>query len=332
MKKTLLLLTAIIYAMTATAVVKDFKKGIWPVTDFGSEGSLQIYVSRYQGDRPAAISYTFDDGLLEHYTVLRGQLAKHGFPATFAIVGSKVGRDFKGTPVMTWEQIRQLHADGHEIASHGWEHRNVTVLTPEELRREVQANDSIIIDSVGVRPRTFVYPGNRRSKESVAACEAGRTGSRTRQMSLGSKRTDGELRRWVDGLVSSGGWGITMTHGISCGYDHFADPGILWRHFDHVDSLRQSVWVATLADVTAYTREQRAVRISIREESGGSVTVTPSLRLDRDIFNVPLTLVVCTDRTVSAVQDGRPLEVVVKAGRRLIGFNPHGGPIALHLY
>lgn len=33
MKKTLLLLTAIIYAMTATAIVKDFKKGIWPVTD-----------------------------------------------------------------------------------------------------------------------------------------------------------------------------------------------------------------------------------------------------------------------------------------------------------
>lgn len=291
--------------------------------------SPRIYVSCYSGDRRAAISYTFDDGLLEHFTVVRGQLKKHRFPATFAIIGSKVGRDQKGTPTMTWSQLSQLRADGHEIASHGFEHRNVTTLSAEELRHEVQANDSIIGDSVGVWPRTFFYPGNRHSHETVAVCEKGRVGSRTKQMSLGSKRTDEELRRWVDGLIGKGGWEVTMTHGISYGYDHFSDPATLWRHFDYVDSLRQKIWVATLADVSAYTKERRAVFLDVRKHENGTTSVTPRLGLDKSLFNVPLTMVVRTDRHVTATQDGQRLEVKSRDGRQLIDFNPHGGPVII---
>ena len=291
--------------------------------------SPRIYVSRYSGDRRAAISYTFDDGLLEHFTVVRGQLKKHRFPATFAIIGSKVGRDQKGTPTMTWSQLSQLRADGHEIASHGFEHRNVTKLSAEELRHEVQANDSIIGDSVGVWPRTFVYPGNRHNGETVAVCEKGRVGSRTKQMSLGSKRTDEGLRRWVDGLIEKGGWEVTMTHGISYGYDHFSDPATLWRHFDYVDSLRQNIWVATLADVSAYTKERRAVFLDVRKHENGTTSVTSRLGLDKSLFNVPLTMVVRTDRHVTATQDGQRLEVKSRDGRKLIDFNPHGGPVII---
>lgn len=149
----------------------------------------QISIARYYGGKDAAISYTFDDGLQEHYTVLRDKLKKHGFVATFGIIGSKVGRDHKGTPVMTWEQLRQLLADGHEISNHGWEHRNVTTLAPEELRHEIMANDSMIHDSVGVCPRSFIYPGNRHDDATVAVCEAGKAGSRIKTKNLGGRNT-----------------------------------------------------------------------------------------------------------------------------------------------
>ena len=289
-------------------------------------------VARYRGNKAAAICYTFDDGLLEHYTVLRQKLSEHAFPATFAVIGSEVGGDHKGTPIMTWSQLRELRDDGHELSSHGYEHRNVTKLSAEELRHELQANDTLIYDSAGVWPRTFVYPGNRRSEETVRICEEGRVGSRTALMSLGGKTAGkGEqwLRRWVDSLIVRGEWAVTMTHGISYGYDHFADPGVLWRHFDYVDSLRSQLWIGTFADISAYVKERDALRLHVERRKNGTIEITPSLSLDRRLFSVSLTLVLPVTEKVRAVQDGRELPVERQGDCQLLDFNPHGGKIVV---
>lgn len=287
-----------------------------------------IYIAPYYGGKEAAVCYTFDDGLLEHYTVLRDQLKKHGFVATFGIIGSKVGRDHKGTPVMTWEQLRQLQSDGHEISNHGWEHRNVTTLSPDELRHEIRANDSIIHDSVGVWPRSFIYPGNRHDERTVAICEADKAGSRVKTKNLGGRNTENDLRRWVNELILKNEWAITMTHGISYGYDHFKDPDVLWRHFDYVDSLREHIWVGTLADVSAYVKERQFTRLSI-DGKDGVIKVTPEISLDKQIFQMPLTMVFNSEKSVMAEQDGRELMVRTDGARNLIDFDPHGGTIII---
>ena len=106
-------------------------------------GQPDIHVARWLGDRQAAISYTFDDGLLEHYTMVFPRLKQLGLKASFCIIGSKVGRDQKGTPCMTWQQLREMAADGQEITSHGFRHQSVEKLTGEALRYEVQHNDTM---------------------------------------------------------------------------------------------------------------------------------------------------------------------------------------------
>lgn len=77
-------------------------------------GQPKTYVAKFDGNRACAISYTFDDGLLEHYTLVRPQLNALGLKASFCIIGSKVGKDQKGTPCMTWEQLKEMAAEGHE--------------------------------------------------------------------------------------------------------------------------------------------------------------------------------------------------------------------------
>ena len=114
-----------------------------------------IHVARFWGDRQAALSYTFDDGLLEHYTEVFPRLRQLGLKASFCIIGSKVGRDQKGTPCMTWQQLREMAADGQEISSHGFRHQSMEKLTGEALRYEVQHNDTLIYHNVGVFPRTY---------------------------------------------------------------------------------------------------------------------------------------------------------------------------------
>ena len=54
----------------------------------GADWNVQI--ARYKQDKACAISYTFDDGLAEHYTLLVPQLEKRGFRGTFWICGSNI--------------------------------------------------------------------------------------------------------------------------------------------------------------------------------------------------------------------------------------------------
>lgn len=52
-------------------------------TGYMSGADWNVYVARYKQDKACAISYTFDDGLAEHYTLVAPQLEKRGFRGTF---------------------------------------------------------------------------------------------------------------------------------------------------------------------------------------------------------------------------------------------------------
>ncbi|NPD91106.1 polysaccharide deacetylase family protein [Xylanibacter muris] len=304
----------------------------------GLNAQTNVSVAKYHGNCKAAVSYTFDDGLLEHYTKVFPEFKKRNIKGSFCIIGSKVGHDMKGTPCMNWEQLREMADDGQEITNHGWAHRNVTNLTADELRYEVQHNDTAIYNNVGVFPRTYFYPGNRKTDTAVEFCSQDRTGTRTFQISIGSKRDTEWLKKWIDGIISHGEWGIGMTHGITTGYDAFTDPSILWNHIDYACSRRDSLWIAPLHDVSAYIQERDNIKLKVRTK-GNITEIAMQTGLDPKIFNVPLTMTVCgnsnedTPGNIVASQDGVKLNIYRKERDLMFDFNPNGGKITIiHQY
>ena len=302
----------------------------------------QVAVARYKGNCAAAISYTFDDGLLEQYTELFPQLKKYNIKASFCVNGNTINRNeyllntgdttdvlVREKPRMTWKMLREMSDQGQEITSHGWAHQNVKKINGEALRYEVQHNDTVIWEHTGVFPRTFFYPGNAKSPEKVAYCEQNRVGTRTEQVSIGSKRDEAWLRQWVEDLIRNRKWGVGMTHGISRGYDHFRNPQVLWNHFEYMSHKRDSVWIATFHDVSAYVKERDAIKLKTKTKKR-KIIVTPSLSLDKELFHEPLTLVV-ERGLLSATQDGKPLAIKSKNGNSIVAFNPHGGKIILQV-
>lgn len=302
-----------------------------------SPAGAQVSIAPYYGGRQAALSLTFDDGLQDQYALAWPELKGRGLKATFAIIGSKVGGTMHskqdcidgtdGTPTMTWDMLRALAADGQEIASHGWEHGSVTRLDSIALHCEVEGNDSAIMAETGFCPVTYVYPVNNKSPETIAFCERGRVGSRTFQVSVGSKRTPQFLHDYVDSLTAKGEWGVTMAHGIAWGYDHFADPQVMWDFLDYIQSKSSELWVATFRDVAAYIRERDAARLSVTPTDGG-FSVSISTSLPPHLFCHPLTLVVPAHVT-SAMQDGRMLTLVHNGDSTLVNVDPNGGTIAV---
>ena len=298
----------------------------------------QVSIAPFYGDRKAALTLTFDDGLQEHYTHVFPELKKRNMHATFAVIGSKVGGVMRskqdrqngtdGTPCMTWDMLREMAADGQEIASHGWEHKALTRLNREELQREVNLNDSAIEAHTGIKPMTFVYPGNSKNDETIAFCEKGRVGSRLFQMSFGSKRSLPFLYAYVDSLIAQKKWGITMTHGITQGYDHFNNPQLLWHFMDYLQMKQSELWVATLRDVTAYVKERDNTQLKVKKRNFG-FEINIKTTVEKRLFNHPLTLIVNT-HVESATQDGKELKLAHKGDKTLIDINPHGGRILVN--
>jgi len=93
------------------------------------------------------------DGRVEPATRwLLEQLAETSIQATFFIVGEYAQRN----PGL----VRTIHSDGHEIASHGWDHCRVLAMTPAAFRQDVRqskdALEQIIGEAVvGYRAPTF---------------------------------------------------------------------------------------------------------------------------------------------------------------------------------
>jgi len=110
-------------------------------------------IARFSGDRAAAISYTFDDGIRDQYTLAVPMLDEVGFKGTFFVIPNSVvatveeaekKKDAKRAwGSITWDELRKMAAAGHEIGSHTWSHTGLTKQTPEE------ASSRIYVEKLG---------------------------------------------------------------------------------------------------------------------------------------------------------------------------------------
>ena len=298
---------------------------------FSSGADWNVSVAKYRHDKVCAISYTFDDGLAEHYTLAAPQLEQRGFRGTFIINGSKVNKDerhIKDTTRVTWPQLKEMAEKGHEISNHGWAHRNFAKFPFEVLKEDILKNDSAIYAHVGVMPRTYAYPNNTKQGEAMAFVARNRVGTRLKQRSVGSKRTARDLEKWMETLIKTGDWGVGMTHGLTYGYDAFGNPQRLWEHWEQVKANEDKIWVGTFHEVVSYLKEREAIRLTVTEKKN-KLHVVPELPLDKELFTEPLTMVVegGTMKKVSARQGKKKLSVQLRSDKAFFDFDPFGGEI-----
>ena len=298
---------------------------------FSSGADWNGSVAKYRHDKVCAISYTFDDGLAEHYTLAAPQLEQRGFRGTFFINGSKVNKDerhIKDTTRVTWPQLKEMAEKGHEISNHGWAHRNFAKFPFEVLKEDILKNDSAIYAHVGVMPRTYAYPNNTKQGEAMAFVARNRVGTRLKQRSVGSKRTARDLEKWMETLIKTGDWGVGMTHGLTYGYDAFGNPQRLWEHWEQVKANEDKIWVGTFHEVVSYLKEREAIRLTVTEKKN-KLHVVPELPLDKELFTEPLTMVVegGTMKKVSARQGKKKLSVQLRSDKAFFDFDPFGGEI-----
>jgi hypothetical protein len=119
-----------------------------------------------------AVIIMFDRAYDTQFTNAKPILDKYGFKVSFFVICSFVegagyhklsnGTELRsqGTNALNWDQIRQLYQEGHDIQSHGMEHKDLRFLSLEGLEYEIGGSKECLEDN-GLNPAFFQFPSNK---------------------------------------------------------------------------------------------------------------------------------------------------------------------------
>ena len=98
------------------------------------------------------LDFVNTEGLLELH-------AQYEVPACFAVVGAAAESGER--PYHDPEQIRRIHAAGHEIASHSFHHDWLPGLNQQQLTETLRKSKDVLEQCIGAEVRSFVPPFNQ---------------------------------------------------------------------------------------------------------------------------------------------------------------------------
>lgn len=105
------------------------------------------------------IALTFDAGPSENSARLLDILKEKKVPATFFLLGK---RHIEKYP----ELVKRMAAEGHEVASHTWDHKILTKISDKEIREELNRPNQAIEKLTGHKP-TLMRPPQGRTDSNV---------------------------------------------------------------------------------------------------------------------------------------------------------------------
>ncbi|MET9499429.1 polysaccharide deacetylase family protein [Streptomyces sp. NPDC006552] len=107
------------------------------------------------------VALTFDAGPSENSPRLLDILKQKQVPATFFLLG-------KNHIAKHPDLVKRMAREGHEIASHTWDHQILTDISDDQVRAEFRRTDDAVERLTGKRP-TLMRPPQGRTNDHVSA-------------------------------------------------------------------------------------------------------------------------------------------------------------------
>ena len=123
----------------------------WTVTDEHMLTYPSPYTVEYYGYKPNTVAISFDDGPDATWTPkILDVLKQKGVHATFMMIGEQA-QDNVGI-------MKRVLAEGHEIGNHTWTHPDISEISPEQVRLQLNLTERLFGSKLGVKPLYFRPP------------------------------------------------------------------------------------------------------------------------------------------------------------------------------
>ncbi len=144
-------LSASIYRSSALSIIKRFPRSVQP------KATAQDDINC---NEVACVALTFDDGPSFYTEGLLDTLKEHNVKATFFVLGTQVR--------IQSETVQRMFREGHQIGNHTWDHPNLTRMSDDQIREQLQLTDNLIAQIIG-ESTPFMRPPYGAYNESVLA-------------------------------------------------------------------------------------------------------------------------------------------------------------------
>ncbi len=138
--------------MTVTPASRPARARLVLFWDYDTQWGADADARRGLPPAEGAREFACTDRLLELH-------ARFAVPACFAVVGAAALPGAR--PYHDPAQIRELHAAGHEVASHAFRHEWLPALGPSALRATLRDSRDSLAQCIGADVTTFVPPYNQ---------------------------------------------------------------------------------------------------------------------------------------------------------------------------
>jgi peptidoglycan/xylan/chitin deacetylase (PgdA/CDA1 family) len=282
-------------------------------------------------ERASAIGHLGYAGALEHHT-RAGALYEQGkLDEAYAVIDEgyakvRAGAFEKAPPsgfegareAVTWDDLKALAGQGHEIASHTVTHPRLAVLDDVNLAYELEKSRQEILERLGpghtfsvecpygtedervVRRALERYPASRNrmpepfleelNRWSEGDPAASRKAYVQWQRGALTKSPMALMKSWIDTTLGRDNvWLVLVFHGVDgVGWEP-KTRAELKEYFEYIKSKESELWVATFRDVTKYIREREHGRVHTSRK-GDAIEVMLRHDLDAKSYDLPLTL------------------------------------------
>ena len=293
--------------------------------------NVTVRVARFYGEKDAALTYTFDDGLQDHYNIAAPLLEKFGFRGTFFIIPIKVPETsvqvYSKKPGewggISWSQLKEMLHNGHEIGNHSMSHRSLKNLNDTILLKEIEDSWQKIKDKTGVAPLTFCYPYNSFDEHIRSIALFNHIATRDSCLGIGKNTTIENFNAIADSAIKKKLWKVFMIHGIVNGFDSFEDPQLLEHHLNYVKLHEDKIWISTFANAFRYIRERDNVKLHVKYKYN-QIKCVMKTTLNPHIYNQPLTVVfeIKSAKNVQATLSGIKQPFVIYADKVCVDWIP----------
>jgi len=268
----------------------------------------RVSVAPFQGDKFCAVTFTFDDGPRYIYKKVLPMFDSLGFKATIPVNPGIIPTKKENIWWGTWGEWKDAHERGHEIANHSTHHRDLTLLSPEELDADINGAYDEIKERIGTAPSTFVLPFDQSTPAVLKKAAQRHKGIRHHGTLTqiygkifipvyGGKYFSSETARQILYLAMAKRlWLIAECHSIDSKDIKTYKPvteEFLHTHLQDIKKNEDKIWLGTFRDVYQYLYERKTARLTWQETGEKGLKVT--LECPRgDVCPAPLTLVVNT--------------------------------------
>ena len=268
----------------------------------GEPFTSETTICTWRYNKACAYTPTYDD-----VTIISNQKANQ-LHKTHNIYGT-IFWNTKNARPEDWDKLKPILKDGFlDIGSHTVSHRSLRDLTPEEMWEEFEGSNATILENTGYTAQCLAYPFNETNDAAMKEVAKYYLGARQNGTGLNSKNTSNyysitsyvnytantvaHLNSWIDGAIRKNSWLVVNNHGID-NEDSGWEPSPYSKmdaHYAYVNSKKDYVWSATMADVLKYLKERQRTEITIVSSSTSEIRITITDTLDDSIYNYPLTI------------------------------------------